>query len=618
MDINLHENAEKALRMVREAKVLSFDTEASGVNWRLHSPIGYVFYAGPESDGVYVPVRHGGGGNLPCPNGGDRPLTDAHDRLDGVHSFELALAEAFEYRNANNVGRTVGHNVLFDCLMSANAGVMLGRNLTCTLNNEALIDEYTKSFSLEAIAENYKVTAKKGDELYQHLARLFGCKPDRNSMGHYWRTSGTDPLAYDYAVGDGITTYEVYEKQTQILRREELGQVWQLENDVIWTLFRMQRKGIKVDTGYLEYVIEHLNKRVDEAYEALPVGFNPRSAKQVKDYVSQYATDWPTTEKGNPSFTEKWLKSFPEGHNIINVRKMTNLVNSFARPLLEEHTFNGRVNAQLHQNRGDSHGTVSGRLSCSGPNLQQVPKHDKELAILFRKAFVADEGMRLTEADYSQCEPRMFAHYSKDQNLVEGYSANPPKDMHSVVAEMLQVDRGTTAKRMNMGLLTGMGLNSFVGHMGMPADEVKDLWNQWWDLFPGIKQFQEQAKQVMLRRGYVKTLLKRRGRMESRRFAYKAVSRIIQGGNADIMKYKLVEIDKLFEQHGDTAQLLMTVHDSFLWQVPIGPEGDELERKALEIMVDVQSEPFNLNIPFVADRDTGANWAEASFGAENV
>ena len=115
----------------------------------------------------------------------------------------------------------------------------------------------------------------------------------------------------------------------------------------------------------------------------------------------------------------------------------------------------------------------------------------------------------------------------------------------------------------------------------------------------------------------MKTLLGRRGRLESRRFAYKATSKIIQGGNADILKYKLLETDKYLESIGDVANMLLTVHDSFVFQTPDTPEGVEIGENIMKIMTDVQGEPFNLSVPFTVDKGYGKNWKEASFGQDD-
>lgn len=602
------EKAETALRLVREAPVIAYDTEGSGLDWTENFPIGYVVTV-PELS-VYVPTRHGGGGNLPDKNV-KIPTSPTDPYVQ--HKFEKELAKAFEDRRRLGL-KIIGHHLKFDCHMSANVGIMLGRALTDTQNRETLLDEYAKKYSLEASAERRKVTAKKSVVMYEHLANLFGIPNDKQSMGHFWRTAGDDPIAVDYAEGDGITTLELYDKQQVLIEEEGLGVVDNLENELIWTLFRLERKGIKVDDKYLGELADRLDTQIAQIEAKLPDGFNPRSPIQMQKYIEGAGrTDWPTTALGSPSFTEKWLKTFPEGKLVVDLRKKTNMKNTFIIPLSTEHFVNGRVHANLNQLKTDEFGTAA-RLSCSDPNLQQVPKHDKELAPLFRLGFIADEGFDFYEADYSQCEPRLFAHYSKDVNLVAGYSQVPFRDAHQVVADLLKVERDPTAKRMNMGIFTGMYPKTFAAHMGWDIETATEKWNLWFEMFPAVRDFQETASRLIKQRGYVKTLLGRRGRLDNPRFAYKATSKIIQGGNADILKWKLVELDKFCEAIEEYIQLLMTVHDSIEWQAEKSTRGEKASQEILRIMNEVQGEPFNLRVPFSVDVHNGATWAHATFG----
>lgn len=608
-----HEAAEIAIRMVREATgPLSYDTETSGVDWKKNFPIGYVTCYKGES--VYVPIRHGGGGNLSAGGAGAPPEAAIGPTVPC--DFERSLAAAFDDRRRLGLV-TVGHNIKFDCHASANAGILLGRKLADTQVFEALIDERVKGFGLEACAERRGLTPKKGAVMYEHLAQLFGGEASRKQMEHFWRTSGTDPVVQDYATGDGITTEELFWAQDQELEAQKLTRVRDLECGLIWTLFRMERRGVKVDVDYLHEARKMMEDDIEEAKRALPEGLNVRSGVQVKQYIEAGAGrfDYPVTDKGNPSFTEKWLKTFDEGRAIVRVRTMTNLVNSFMNPLITEHIHEGRVHANLNQLRADEFGTAA-RLSCNAPNLQQVPKRRKDLAKIFRRAFVPDEGMFFFEDDYSQCEPRLFGHYSKEPSLLEGYTSNPPRDMHQVVADMMGVERDPTAKRMNMGILTGMSPETFGEHMDWPVDLAKARHREWFEVFPGIKDFQFKAKRVMKQRGFIRTLLGRRGRLEAPRFAYKAVSKIIQGSNADILKWKMLEIDQMLEADGDRGHLLMTIHDAFEGQLPDDDHGRKLHNEMVYIMEDVQGEPFNLLLPFKVDVGSGANWAEASFGAD--
>jgi len=611
--ITLGDRAEMALRIVREAPLIAYDVETSGVDWRVNQPVGYVITESRENN-FYIPIRHGGGANLLDPR--VMPMETPTDKIV-VHEWERELQKAFEERRQRN-HKTIGHHLKFDMHMSANAGVMLGRNCGCTQNNAAMLDEYRRSFSLENVAKSEGVTPKLGDALYERLAQLFGGEAKRSQMEHYWRIAGDDPAAVEYSLGDGITTLEVWHSQVAEINAQEMGLIHGIESELIWTLFRMERRGIKVDEQYIGELEEAIDAELSAARAVLPLGLNVKSPVQMRKLFEDAGiTNWPTTDAGNPSFTESFLKQSDLGKAVVAVRQLSTLGSSFITPLKERFIFEGRVHATLNQLKADETGTVAGRLSCSDPNLQAVHKRNKVLGRKFRKVYVADEDMEFCEDDYSQCEPRLFAHYSQEPSLLEGYNQVPFRDVHSVVAEMLDVERDPTAKRMNMGILTGMQTASFAGHMNWPIDRATQAFNAWFEAFPGIKGFQDQAKAVFRSRGYVKTILGRRCRLEQARFAYRGTSRIIQGSNADILKERLLACDKYLESQGDLIHLLMTVHDSIEYQKPMGAEGDRQRAEMRALMVDVQSAPYNLRVPFVMDSGQGRNWAEATYGPEN-
>lgn len=617
--LTLADKAALALRLVREAKVIAFDTETSGLDWRTCTPVGWVVSG--EGHSVYVPTRHTGGGNLSDP-AGDKPSTGLAPAPPT--RFEKELAKAFADRARLGL-LTVGHHLKFDMHFAANVGVLLGGPLEDTSIDESLLDEHAGHYSLGACAVRHGVTAKKGEELYQHLANKFGGPANRDQMKNFHRLAGNDPKGVEYAEGDGVTTLEL--RAAQIARRDlawpMLKTVWQLEADLIRTVWRIERRGFKIDLEKANETKSALLKQIEEGKSHLPPGFNTRSSTDLKALCEAAGrTDWPMTApskrfpKGQPSFVAKWMNTFPEGARVIEIKESENLINSFIDPLVTRHALGGRVHPTLHQVAQDDYGTIAGRFSCSDPNLQQVPKHNEKLGRLFRVLFIPDEGYVLTEADYSQCEPRLFAHYSEEPVLVEGYNSTPPRDMHRVVAEMLHVDRNTVAKRMNMGLLTGMQLKTFSEHMGTSIEEIRPHFDAWMRLLPGIPEFQQTAKNLMKRRGYVQTLLGRVCRLDNPQFAYKATSRVIQGGNADIVKYKLLQADRFLESEGDQVQLLMTIHDSYVWQEPDNPEGKRIAGEMVRMMRDVQSDPFNLLVPFKLDVGSGRNWSEATYDSE--
>lgn len=611
----LGDKAEKALRVVREAKEIVYDTEASGLDWKIHNPIGYVITAVGFNE--YIPLRHGGGGNL---LGADcAPLSSATEPIT-IHPFERALAEAFTERRRRG-GLTIGHNILFDMHMSANVGIMIGRDVEDTSIHAALLDEHAKSFSLENCAIRAAVTHKKGTEMYEHLHKTLGLPNHKDSMSDFWRTTGNDPVVVDYTTGDGQSTMELcHSQRPELAEVDEQGgsltEIARIENQLIWTVFRVERRGIKIDEKRIPLVEAEIARQLAAAQAALPHGFNERSGPQVLALMTAAGyNDWPTTALGNASFTEKYLKTKPEGQHVVAVRKLSNLGNSFIAPLRERHIHKGRVHAHLNQMKNDDYGTISGRFSCSDPNLQQVPKRDKDLGRLFRSLFIPDRGMEFYEADYSQAEPRLFAHYSEEPALLDGYNSTPFRDVHQILADGLNVDRGVTAKRMNMGIFTGMYPKTFAVHMGWDLEKATQEWNAWFRMFPGIKDFQDAATATYRERGYIRTILGRKCRIEHNRFAYQGTSRIIQGGSADIIKERMLCGDLYLENDNDKyAHILMTIHDSFPFQAAKGAKGEAAAKELVRIWEDVQSPPYSLKVPFVMDVGKGPDWGVATYG----
>tara|TARA_B100000700_G_scaffold331737_1_gene467775 strand:+ start:7750 stop:9543 length:1794 start_codon:yes stop_codon:yes gene_type:complete len=589
---------------LKDVSTVVYDTETTGLDWKTKKVCGYVITLGPrEDDTFYFPVRHGQGDN--CDAG----------QVEKWIQTEIAARDDI---------RIVGHHLKFDLHFSANHNIEFKGPVECTMVNACLINEYMPSFSLDGVSKYHGVQVKKGEALYQHLAEEFGGEANRRQMGNYWKLDAQDPLAHEYAKGDGTSTWQVWEEQQRLIDEDDLRTVHDLECRVLRTLFRMERRGVRVDEQRLGQVRQHVESEIERVSKSLPDGFNPRSSIQMQEYFADCKDEWNLTPKGNPSFTEDWLKEREKGRDIITLRKFTNLVNSFLGPLAEKHIHNGRVHTNFNQLRGEAFnfedkGSLA-RLSSSQPNMQQVPKHNKELAVLFRSVFVPDEGERWLSMDYSQQEYRIFSYYTKSRKLIGGYLSDPPIDMHGTVAQMMNVDRDTTAKRMNMGLINWIGVAKLAASLGCTEKQAKLYKRQYFHQFPEVKLFLDKAKSICESRHpvpYAKTILGRKQRFpgKEKRFTYRSSSRYVQGTCADMCKLKMVECDDM----GYTP--LLQIHDSLDFSIPIA-EIKEAKAKIEERMMafgpgDVIDLTLKVGtVPMAVDIGEGASWKEATFGAD--
>lgn len=597
---------------------LGYDAETTGLEPRVDHIVGHVITFGPNPpDTFYIPVRHG-----------EPARGNVHSSLDRYrHPFELELRRVAARRDLN----WLGFNLDFDLRFLYSHGIDPLGTLEDGMVMQALINEYTPSFSLEACCGYAKVQAKKGNELYPYLASKFGGEAVRGQMANFWKLAGDDPKGCEYACGDGVSTWQLIEKQRQALADQDLLEVAATERKITRFLYRMFKRGVPVDSEELSRVEEESERRLNEAKKALPPNFNVRAPSQLKKLLTDAGhTDWPMTEpskkfpQGQPSFKEDWLKKFPLGASIVGVRIYEHLKSSFLAPLRDKHMWpDGRVRPRFYQMASDDYGTVTGRFSCTDPNLQQIPKRNYEIGSLFRKVFRPSEGNRWLTADLSQCEPRILAHYSNARVLVSGYMSVPFVDAHAAVTidakleDLLKLpfkEAREYGKRVNQTLITGGGKGKIVAMIGKDGLRV---YNAYFEAMPEIKTLQHSAADRQLSRGYVRSLCGRRARLESRSTAYKALNRLLQVGNADVIKESLIRMDEYFESEGDTVGILNTVHDSCDLDVPEGPEYEAIALQGLRFMCEFgPGRRVYLRVPMAIEYAWGSDWSEATYDSQ--
>lgn len=606
--VSLSSTIDTVMRRMTDCPVVVYDCETDGLDWRHNKIVGHVFTFGPApQDSYYVPVRHGDGGNA------TQPL-----------KFENAIAKI---ANVRQDIRWVFHNgAAFDLKFMFRVGVLPVGALEDTMINMSLINEYT-SMSLDGCCKYFRVQGKKGDELYARLAAKYGGTADRNQMANFHRLPGNDPVAVDYACGDGTSTWQLWEEQQKELDLQQLRRVWATECELIPVLLRMMTRGIKVNEDRLHRIKDVCDDRYRDAKRRarLPDDFNDRSPMQMEKLfrdagITNYPRTAPTKGKpdGQPSFTKAWLSQTPLGQSIVEAREYRHLVNSFLTPLIERHLWNGRVHTNYNQTRGEDFGVITGRMSSNDPNLQQVHKRNEKLGRMFRSIFVPDRDMVWGESDYSQIEPRLLAHYSGCRVLLDGYKAVPSVDAHGAVAKAIWGESYTKEQRqrgktVNQTLISGGGKNKIIAELGLSERDGNQLWNDYFQAMPEIRELQKKSTRVYEQRGYVRSLDGRRARLDDPKFSYKAINRLLQCGNAAILKSAMVTIDGYLKSRGDETHLINNCHDALSFQ--FHPEHRDDYDEALRLMT-AEGEKYDLVVPLEVDHDEGDDWSIATWGPE--
>lgn len=620
---------QQVLNRLPHEKIRCVDVETTGLEWKQHCIVGYVLNFGPRrEDSYYVPFRHAGEANVGGRGGSQIPID-----WDG----RLAPGEQELVRALDQQGTLLfGHNMAFDLRFLSRVGFTIQPQIEDTSINEPLLDEHAGKYSLEACAARHQVQAKKSIEIVGYLRHQFPeIKADREAMGYFWRLSGDDQVAIDYACGDGVTTWQLRDAQMKQLQKQNLMRVHNVECRLIPVLVRMMVRGIKVNEERLEWLIGKINDDVEQLKNEFPPDFNARSPLDVQKWMTDHDhTDWPRTApsktrpEGSPSFTSDYLERHDAGRKIIKLRKWENLNASFCIPMQDKHMWKGRVHTQFNQLRGDDYGTVTGRLSSTDPNMQQVPKHDEELGRLYRSVFVPDYGL-WGECDFSQIEPRLMAFYTRSAVFLNDYRNNPDADAHTAVSKaMLRVEgrnwddlspseqryhRNNRGKRVNQTVITGGGKNAIISKYKVPENEAEGMIAEYHRAVPELRPFQKQAALKFRTRGYVLSLLGRRARLKDPNKDYTAMNRLLQCGNADLLKAKLIEIDDYLRSVKAPVEILLNCHDavSFQFDEDARPVYDECQR----IMEDASSEQamIKLDVPIKVDSGEGENWAEASY-----
>ncbi len=463
------------------------------------------------------------------------------------------------------------------------------------------------------------------------------------------------PQFINYACADADYTFQLYKLFAEKLKQENLSRLfYTVEMPLVKIVAQMENTGILLDTEKIVALQRQLQDEskavVDEIYslarkafalsgaEGVPtetVGIAPRSESHRaagKPFDINSTTQLSSllfdklslksvkkTPKGKKSTDIESLEAIKEAHpiveKILRYREIGKLLSTYLEklPTLVDKT-TGRIHCQLHQN-----GTVTGRFSCSQPNLQNIPRGDNRGAMhseafCIRSAFIPEKDHVFIDADFSQIELRCIAHCTQDENMLAAY--HDGADLHKkTIADMLgkPIEEVTDnerfiAKSINFGLAYGMGATALSKRLDVSKEEAQSLMDKYFGVYSKVKKYIYQHQQEVSTRGYVVNMFGRRRRMVNGDY-HKAFNALIQSMATDICKIQMV---KLAEQLPETVKMVLQVHDEILFEVPI----QEAE-VVLEKIVSIMETPVKgldgkeFSVPIKVDAKIASNWADA-------
>ena len=433
----------------------------------------------------------------------------------------------------------------------------------------------------------------------------------------------------EYAAEDTDVTFQLKQILEKELHERNVWSVFEnIEIPLVSVLEEIESVGVMVDVGFLESYSKDLQQQSvemqDKIFASAGVQFNISSPQQVGNILFEHLklSDKPKkTKTGQYQTDEETLQSLKGKHEIIDhilsFRALQKLKSTYvdALPQLVKPS-TGRVHTSFNQAVA-----ATGRLSSNNPNLQNIPIRT-EMGREIRKAFIStSEDRVLLSADYSQIELRIIAHISGDAGMIEAFRSGI--DIHTATAskvwgvaiEDVDKEMRRKAKTVNFGIIYGISAFGLSQRVQISRGEAKDIIDNYFTQFPGIKTYMDSTIQSARDLGYVETITGRRRNLRDinsrnatvRGFAERnAINAPIQGSAADMIKIAMIRIQDWLNQSDLSTKMILQVHDELLFDVPKN-ELSIVEPKIKELMEGAMT----LNVPVLVESGSGRNWLEA-------
>ncbi|PJF48767.1 MAG: DNA polymerase I [Chloroflexi bacterium] len=594
------------LAALNDARRIAFDTETTDADPLRGELIGLSFC-----------VREGEGWYLPCVahtasvDGDKAPPW----HLDPTSPKFEPVVLALQRREVE----LIAHNAKFDLEVLRGVGVTLDKPVFDTMIAQFLCDPGGRALGLKQMAFNYF-----GWQMTE-IGELIG-------RGKRQITMREVPIEHvaAYAAADADATYRLRDVLEPMLReRNQERLFYEVEGPLIPVLVDMEMAGVALDVKYLGELSGEITERLRDLekriYNVAGIVFNINSTKQLSDVLFG-KLGLPTqglrkTEAGGFSTAADVLDGLRDQHEIVPLilehRELSKLQGTYVNALPKLiNPKTGRLHTDFNQT-----GAVTGRLSSSNPNLQNIPAKT-EMGRRVRKAFIPRKGWRLISADYSQVELRILAHLADDPTLKEAFANN--EDIHATTAaaiydvplrDVTPMQR-SNAKRINFGIAYGMGAFALAANTGMTQAEAQEFINRYFARFPRVRDWLEATKRHAAERGYVETVLGRRRYFPEltsrtspepvrRRAEREAINHPVQGSAADIMKIAMINVHRKLREGGYQARMTLQVHDELVFDCP----PNELAPLCALIKREMES-AYRLSVPLRADIAAGKNWDE--------
>lgn len=433
-----------------------------------------------------------------------------------------------------------------------------------------------------------------------------------------------DITAY-HAILKAKFIYETKELFEQKLKEEELAQLFeQIEVPLARVLADMEYDGVHIDQDALKKMGEEIQIKMElvekDIYNDAGCEFNISSPKQLGEILFE-KLNLPHGKKNKSGYStsadilNKIKNDHPIVDKILEYRMLTKLYTTYVEGLMNTILKDGKIHTIFTQTL-----TRTGRLSSIDPNLQNIPIR-YEYGRLIRKAFVPSPNSIIISGDYSQIELRILAHMAHVDSLIATFKSGV--DVHTkTAADIFKVEENQVTKEMrriakavNFGIIYGISSYGLSENVGITPGEAKKFIDNYFESYPGIKEYMDGIVLKAYQDGYVRTLMHRKRTIPELNNKNKlirssgeriALNTPIQGTSADIIKKAMVDIDRRFREENIQSKMILQVHDELVFDTVL-----EEKEKVIEIVTECMEHVLDLDVPLHVDIEYGDNWYQA-------